>query len=560
MANKDKERLRYLQLKAKAGDEYDPSFQAKQLAIQRPRTKAEWAKKSFEELPWYDKVLVGAGRTAYGTAIAPVKRLLGGGKEIDDTMEAYHNATKGSIPAAIGETITDVAEMAIPLSKIAKFKQLQRLANLKKFGKPAQVLGTGMAQGVGSAGIHQMQNLGETGEADLMSGLVETGMSTVIPGGGLITGNLFKKTAPRILQSSVKPARKYMDKINPANFKVPLEKKLVSKFGGLEEAEYRTTKYIKDLAEKRDLLISNADIKINATDATRKVGKKLNDMVKDGLIYADDAAKAQKFSLGAINTAKKMKGSSIKEVPKTGNIKIKGKNSNVDIRPSEVKKGYWETVESYDEPGKLGRVSKGLPNIFATRKEAIDDIARKGYKIPMEKKGKISLDGTAAVKARILADEQSKFNPFGAGTGNSDKTTFNEAYRRVLEDEIENQLGKKGNEALVKTYKTLKKDMADVIPFNKSVQFRLGQSNNNYNFNLMDFQAMGLGGILTSGANIPTQAGASGVAAALRRLTATPGGADMLHSAGTRLTNPSKTKDLIMQSGRSLGFKPLKED
>lgn len=276
-----------------------------------------------------------------------------------------------------------------------------------------------------------------------------------------------------------------MESVNPPNFVKPLEDKLITKFGGLEKGVEKTTAAVKKLAEKRDNLIKSENITVNITDATRKVGKKLNDMVKNAEIDFEDAQGAFKHSEGALGTAKKISGMIQSQKPKAS------------LMPNAVKK-----------------------KVF----------------------NKTSVSGEDAIKIRKLADKNSKFNPM---QGITSKQTFNEAYRRVIEDEIEAGITKKAGGAVSSQYKALKKEMADLIPFQKAGQFRLGQLGNNYQFSLMDMGAMGVGGAM---GGAPAALGATG----LRRLTQTPGGAAMLYSAGKRLDTPSLPKSLLMQGSRSL--------
>jgi hypothetical protein len=381
----------------------------------------------------------------------------------EEIIQPYERASSGDMASWAGEFLNDLALTAVPGGGAARAAKTG-----VKLGKVGKGFLGGLAEGATTAGIHQIKDVTAGEEASLGEFITEAGLSSVLPGVPTWVSEKFKKAAPSVLRQAVKPSKKFMDTRNPANFVEPLEKGLITKFGGLEEGVENVTEEISKLSTQRDDLIKNADIQVNITDAVRKVGKKLNSMVKNAEIEKDDAMGAMKESTKKIASAKKM-----------------------------LKK----------KPGDTG---------------------------------KLSASGDKAIKIRKLADKSSKFNPFAGPANEPNKIVFNEAYRRVLEDEIEEQLLKKSGGKISSEYKRFKKELADLIPFQKAGQFRLGQSGNNYSFSLMDMGALGVGSSL-GGLSRPGRLGVAATVGGVRRLTQTPGGAAILHSASKKIDPGIKT-------------------
>lgn len=435
--------------------------------VLQPDEVTQYRQKRFQAEPLWKQALLGVGSTSLKTlgALASPFSSPGQKQELGRLQDIYEQSSEGNLPAKASEFGADIGYTLVPANIAGKIGKLRKIPGLLK------TMFTGFGAGMGSAGVHQLQNLGQGESFDPYAATTEAIGSAVIPGAGAKAGQLLKKGAPGMLRQAVKPSRALMDKTNPPNFVKPLEDKLITRFGGLEEGVENTTNAVKKLATKRDDLINRENISVNITDVNRKVAKKLNGMVKNAEIDLGDAEGALSHSKKAIQSAKKMSGT--------------------------------------------------------------------------KQPGKVSLSGEQAVKIRKLADKNSKFNPFKGAAQNPDKVVFNEAYRRVLEDTIEQNLAKKSGLSVMAEYKALKKGMADLIPFQKAGQFRLGQMGNNYSFSLMDMGALGVGGSL---GGLPLAAGVG----TLRRLTQTPGGARMLFDVGENLQSPSNLKSIGMQTGRSL--------
>ena len=535
-----------------------------QMVANRPQRLAKERQDAFGKMGRTERVLSGVGEAMYSTpgikqAYDVAGKLPGTGGIYQDPsqvwpspgdtkedFEMYDQASAGDPYAFGGRILGDIGVTAIPVGGA--------MAKAGKLG----ALGAGLVGGATSAGIHQAQRLQRGQELDPVGAGIETGASGLIGGLGGAVGRRFKETtAPGVLHSAVKPPRKYMDAVNKPNFKRPLDRGLVERTGGLEGTEYQTTKYIEKISNMRDDLISNADIKVDITGANKKVGRKLYNMARNGEIDLDDAGKAYAFSEKATRSAGvmpsgKRKIQTIKGPLKEEPITIYGQNNRVaQIKPNE--NGKWEVITR----AKKSRQPTGPIKEFDSADEAVEFAESLGYKTPSKAyekqviKGNLKLSGSDAVKQRKLADKKSKFNPFKGPVQNPDEVVFNEAYRRVLNEEIERELAQKGGLGLSKKYKELQSELSGLIPYQKAVQFKLGQAGNNFEFGLLDFQAMGLGGILSGGATLPAKTAASTGLFGLRRLTSTPGGARNLHDLGSSLTRPSGLRNLGMQTGRS---------
>ncbi len=529
--------------------------QARDMARDRPQRTLQAQREDYKDIPISQRGDIGLGAWAARTPILKqLGELLAGQKITPEDIELHRQVSQGDLMTGIGELAPELAGMGAAGMKLA---QAGRLKNL-----PAALrnMAIGGVEGAGSAGFHQLQNLQSGRGVQPLEAAIETFGSMALPGIATGAGAVTKKMAPSVLRSSIKPPRKMMDKVNPPKFDVPLEKGMVENFGGLEAVQYNTQKTVKNLAEQRDQLIRDQDLTINITNANRKVGRKLNDMVKKSEIDLEDAEKAYKYSAKEIRSAERVPSAKrdIKKLPPTlkeGNVSLAYESAGpMDIK--KTKDGYKVIGKRYEsgilEPKKVYEKS------FKTKKQAVEYAEGLRYKLPESQyetkvvKGKLKLSGEDAVARRKLADKKSKFNPFMDATKTKEEVVYNEAYRRVLEDEIEREMGKKSGQVATNQYKNLKRDMANLIPFQKSVEFRLGQMGNNYEFGLLDINAMGLGSLLGGGLSFPAQAGTAMGVGAFRRLTARPGGASILYKGGGALQTPSIPKSIAAQTGRSL--------
>lgn len=499
---KKRKRARYLELQAKSSFSItdikptEPELLRKKAAVmrgQRPQEIQKAQQEAFQSIPGPQRVTAGLGKMMYKTGAGPLKRFMGQGEEVESTLGAYEAGAQGDPYSAIGEIGGEIGMLAGPLSKIDKLKYIQKMRQAGKGGLAAMEAG-GLGGAI-SAGMHQAQRYGGTGKISPLEAGMETAASALIPGAGQKTGEALKKVAPQVLRTAVKPSRKAMRGATKPVFDVPLEKGMVKPTGGLETVSDNLTTAIKSSAEKRDDIVKKSGIKINITGAISEANKKLKKMLQDKDITIDEYEKA-------VNYGKRYAKRTAAE----------------------------------------SKTAKGTANLFVGSEDAIG--------------------------IRKLADKGTKWSMAKNDTA-PPKSLFNAAYRDAIEKQMKNRLNQKNvierigpdNENL---YKSLNKEMSKLIPTRNAINDRIEQAGNNYKFGLLDYTALGAGGALGGFGGYQDGSGSPGTGAALgalgllgvRRLTSTPGGASMLYSAGKRLTTPSRTKDLIMQAGRS-GFNTL---
>jgi hypothetical protein len=238
---------------------------------------AEEKEKTFKEMPLSDRMLAGAGKTAYSMSVAPLKRLFGQGEEVDDTMAEYNQASEGDVASKVGEFAGDMAILATPtgiagnMARGAKFlPQAGRMAGIVRAGVG------GAVEGAVSATGHQLQNIGTEGDVSLGQAGLETALSSAIPvGGKIIADGLRKTVAPSVLRIASKPKDKLAKSVNPPDYKYQLEKGLVPKFGGFGKMVEQVEKEVGATANAKDLLASEADVLIDIQKAFNSTRKEL---------------------------------------------------------------------------------------------------------------------------------------------------------------------------------------------------------------------------------------------------------------------------------------------
>jgi hypothetical protein len=138
-----------------------------------------------------------------------------------------------------------------------------------------------------------------------------------------------------------------------------------------------------------------------------------------------------------------------------------------------------------------------------------------------------------ALKHRQLVDKKTNWNE-NVKSFSKGESVFNRIYR----DAIEQQAGQISPEVRAAT-----KEMGKFLPAKNAVDDRFSQIKNNYIPDLLDYSALGVGGLAGGlGAN-DNRAGGVGAGAlsllATKRLLTTPGGAAMLYGAGKNATKSS---------------------
>jgi len=434
-----------------------PEQRTRRRAIEQKEAQQE----EYSNLPITDRIRAGAGKTAYASSIGLVKRMMGQGDEVRDTMGAFNQASEGDMATLGGELGADIGLLAIPAARIGR----GALKGAQGLNKLRTVANVGAAEGLLSGTAHQVQNIGSGGSVNPLEAGAEVALSTAIPIVGSKIGQVLKKAAPGILQSAVKPARKFMEKYNPPNFEAPFEKGLITKMGGLEKTLEKTDDLVTELAKKRDKVIIKADAKININQIRKGVDDELADLARKGKITDSQYKGALRHSDDMYKSGSRLKSARVND--------------------------------------------KG-----------------------------VTLGGKDAVRLRILADKNSKFNPNLQPAEQSYGPLYNEVYRSVLEKNIASKIPE---------YKKLTTEMGKFIPFGKAVGHRLNQSANNFKLGVLDYASMGVG----MGAGGLPGAMAGGM---FNRLTTRPGGAKIFHDLGSSLSEQSTLRDLLMQGGRSGAF------
>ena len=397
----------------------------------------------------------------------------------------YEELTRGDFAAGLGEFGADLGTLALPGSRVAKgVRGAQMLAKASPWLRGGAV---GMAEGVLGAGLSQLERVGEGRDVDLAGAGLEAGASSLLPLFGGLVGPVLKKIAPGVLRSATKPPLKVRNSRNPPNFETPLEQNLISRFGGLEKAEFNVDEKIGALGEKRAKVIEKAGMKLDLGEVRRRTQAKLTNMAKvESELTVSQKNAALKYSQDMFDTGIGLPSAIKKEAVK------KPTSEQIAFGGGKKTAGLKESPETY------------------------------------------TISGMDAVKHRQLADKNSGFTSVSPEETKS-KALYNEVYRDVIEDILSKQSPE---------YKRLTKEMAKLIPVAKAMSMRLDQQGNNYKIGLLDWQAT-TGGAIMGG--IP---GAVAMGA-LQKATTTPGGAAMLYQSGKSLSKPSQARDYLRRAAQT---------
>lgn len=295
MAEKSRERL-ILEAKARARElelggfeqpQISPEAQAlrnetpEQRSERRQREQAEAKQEAFNEMSKTNQFLAGAGKVAYMTGPGLVKRLWGN-KEAEELGAEYEIASQASPMAMLGEFGGDVALTAVPASKAAK---------LVKFAKPKyiQAMAKGAAAAVPSIGIHQGQNIAETGKVDPVGGTIEGVASTLLPGGGSLVKYAGKNLGGKIVETAAKASRKINGQkvMNPKQIGEFFRK--YSSWRGIKGSVEKLSGHEDELGGMFDELMDGlaAGTKVDFHTAIGNARNRVNKLMADGKINMD---------------------------------------------------------------------------------------------------------------------------------------------------------------------------------------------------------------------------------------------------------------------------------
>jgi len=261
---------------------------------------AEAQKESFREMPWYERLMAGAGKTALASGLGGATAHPGMRREdiqreslkqqqVEEAFPRYEQMAAGDPWAATGEIGADVAMLATPTGKLA------RLGKLAKLGKTGKAMVGGGLAGLGSAGFHQMQNIGtgrDISPAERWLGsLFETGVSALLPGVGTKVAPLAKGAASKIIETATKLSRKIKGQktMNPQQIKNYFDN--YAGWRNILSSEKKLLKHQDVLGNQFDELMDNISKgkRVNINNAISKTRNRVKRLMQTGGINLEDA-------------------------------------------------------------------------------------------------------------------------------------------------------------------------------------------------------------------------------------------------------------------------------
>ena len=469
------------------------------------RTPTELAQmKMFGEQPQLDQFMGGVGKTLHSTFVAPAQlgyEYLTGGKQgfeqkqqqLQNDLQAYNTASQGgSGMSNLGEVGMDIGLTVIPAMKIAKGVEALKLGNLARAGL------TGAGQGLEQGIQHQIQNVGSGQSINPAELGIETAVSTALPMVGNYAQKVFKNRVPEQMYEAVKPKGALTKGINPVDFQYAIDRGVVPRFGGLQKSLKRTETEISKVANQRDHILKNADIRINIPQAMQTAQQKIIDMVNRSEISVADAEKAFDTEREVLRNAYIHNKKAMIPHKQFGvSFSVSGENA-LDLRKLADKGTKWNKLIEGNEP-------PARSIYMLAYRDALND----------------------QMDSRIA-------NGIGRGT-------------------VGAKVGKKSIE--------LRKDLSKLIPYKQALKNRLETQRSNFGMGLLDYTALmagaglGAGGGQYSGDNAGMGAGLGALALlGGRKFTSTIGGARMMNDIAKFGTSNVGT-NLLQQSmgaGRSI--------
>jgi hypothetical protein len=229
-----------------------------------------------------ERIAAGIGKTAYSTTVGPVKRLFGQGQEVSDLMGEYNQASQGDIPSRIGEVTGDAAMLAGPAGYAGAALKLGKMAI------PLQAMLRGGAGGAVSAGAHAVQDFGQMENPSLGSAGAEIALSGALPGLASLTGQFLKGSAPKVLQSAIKPPLNLRRQINKPQFDYALKEGIVTNFGGTEKMAENIVKKQSKYYDMQNKALEKSKVIVDANEAMNNALKDLNWKVRNQKIDVQD--------------------------------------------------------------------------------------------------------------------------------------------------------------------------------------------------------------------------------------------------------------------------------
>ena len=254
--NEPNERIQQMvnTFKTKYGDYPGLQERMNQMGQELAETRAqrtEGAKrKAFSDMPITDRVLAGAGKTFMSTpGIKHAANLFVDAK--GDEFKEFDTASKGNIAARTGEIAGDVALFSAPGAQIAR-----AMKGVKMASPLAKAALTGTAEGVGSAALHQAQNIGQGKSLSGAQAASEVGASTLFPFAGKYLAKPLKEKAKQIIQTAVKSTRKIKGKNQMTKRQAERFLENYGSWRGLWQSQKNISDHHKQLNKQFDELIN----------------------------------------------------------------------------------------------------------------------------------------------------------------------------------------------------------------------------------------------------------------------------------------------------------------
>jgi len=244
----------------------------------------------------------------------------------EEIIGPYEEASRGDIPSGIGALGGELAQLAIPGSRVTKIS------------KPFM---SGLKAGAISSGLHQAQNIGTGEGASIPEAIAETGLSGVIPKAGSKISPILKEGASRIIKTATKLGKKIKGQkvMNPEQVQTYFDdystwRNTWKNIVGSEEKLYQQEDL---LGEQFDNLMKKVakGKRVDINESLEKATKRVKREIKTGNVNLDDGPAILK------------KIEQFKEMVKP----LAGKDGKVPFRLAQnFKRNTLDVMAKYDSP------------------------------------------------------------------------------------------------------------------------------------------------------------------------------------------------------------------
>lgn len=182
---------------------------------------------------------------------------------------------------------------------------------------------------------------------------------------------------------------------------------------------------------------------------------------------------------------------------------------------------------------------KDFEDAMSAAPEAVKNAA---FEVGEPTNGSLLVDGLKALKLQRSAGPKGRWNAFSANVKTPNEAKFWESYNRAISKKIDEAIENKGSSDVLSAYRSAKKDLARLVPIQKTAEHAVGRMANNFKPGLLDINAGGVGANLGGGIG-------AGMAMGARRGLSTVGGANMMYGAGEMLEAGSPAMSQLLRSG-----------